>query len=270
MSPVWRSVCVVEVPISMIRVWKSERSQNNLALYKPAILSIPGVVLYLVHSANKTLQRSLTWGSERSDVPETRSRSSSGSSTNALWKREPAFWMSPSRIVSARSWRCTLPYLSFFLRARAASAGPVACSLMTSTRSGIPLSSSSSNCSLVRRSIATVTEEYGFFWDRYQHWIYYSISRWRNWIWMTIFREGQLIVACRRSGEILLNWTLLWLWSHLRLSHCCKWIRTSTARAIRLPIQMRSAAHSYTGPCDDSRHVQMRQSWLFWELDAER
>lgn len=67
-------------------------------------------------------------------------------------------------MVSARSWRWTLPYFSFFRIARAASVGPVACKVMASTRSGIPLRSSSSNWSLVRRSMATVTEEYGFFY----------------------------------------------------------------------------------------------------------
>lgn len=49
--------------------------------------------------------------------------------------------------------------------ARAASAGPVACSLIASTKSGIPLRSSCSNCSPVRLSTETVTEEYGFFYS---------------------------------------------------------------------------------------------------------
>jgi len=104
-----------------------------------------------------------TSGSDRSDVPQTRSRSRRGSSAKARWKRGPAFWMRPSSRVSARSWRWTLPYFSFFRMARAASAGPDPWSLMTSTRSGMPLRSSSSYDSAVSRSTVTVTAEYGFF-----------------------------------------------------------------------------------------------------------
>lgn len=53
---------------------------------------------------------------------------------------------------------------SFFRIALAASVGPSACSLMTSIRSTMPVMSSPSYCSLVKRSIWTVTAVYGFFW----------------------------------------------------------------------------------------------------------
>lgn len=51
---------------------------------------------------------------------------------------------------------------SFFRRARLASVGPLLCILMASMRSTMPLESSISYCSLVRTSICTVTDEYGF------------------------------------------------------------------------------------------------------------
>lgn len=97
------------------------------------------------------------------EVPQTRRRSSKGSSAKVRWKRGPAFWMRPSSKTSARSCRWTLPYLSFLRIARAASAGPVVCGLITSTRSGIPLRSSTSCASLVSVSTKTVTDVYGFF-----------------------------------------------------------------------------------------------------------
>lgn len=120
-------------------------TQSFLTLYSLATLSNPGVVLYsFAQFRNSSEHFFLTSGSLKSLVPQTRSRSSSISSAKDRWKREPAFWMRPSRMVSARSWRWALPYLSFLRMAREASVGPEACSLMTSTRSGRPLRSSSS------------------------------------------------------------------------------------------------------------------------------
>ena len=62
-------------------------------------------------------------------------------------------------MVLAREERLTD---SFFLMARAASVGPLLCSLMTSIRSTIPLRSSTSYSGLVMRSIWTVIAVYGF------------------------------------------------------------------------------------------------------------
>lgn len=86
----------------------------------------------------------LTSGSERSAVAQNLKRSNNGSSMKVRWKRDPAFWISPSIKVKARSCRCALPYFSFLRIALAASAGPEAWSLMASTSSGMPLKSSSS------------------------------------------------------------------------------------------------------------------------------
>lgn len=75
-------------------------------LYRAAILSRPLVVLYFVyHSAKSCLHLCLTFGSTRSDVPQTRSRSNRGSSTKVRWNLEPAFCMRPSKIVRARNCR---------------------------------------------------------------------------------------------------------------------------------------------------------------------
>lgn len=123
------------------------------------------MLLYVwLQPAKRTWHLARTSFSDMGEVAQTLNLSRRGSSTKARWNRDPAFCMRPSRMVSARSWRWTLPYFSFLRIARAASVGPVACNVMASTRSGIPLRSSSSNCSLVRRSMATVTEEYGFFY----------------------------------------------------------------------------------------------------------
>ena len=137
-----------------------------LTWYNTATRSSPGVFLYSeAQLRNISEHFFFTSGSERFEVPQTRTRSSRGSSLKVRWKRGPAFWIRPSSSTRALSCLWTLPYLSFFLRALAASAGPDPCNLMTSTRSGIPLRSSSSYCSLVRRSTVTVTAEYGFFYS---------------------------------------------------------------------------------------------------------
>lgn len=60
--------------------------------------------------------------------------------------------------------------------ARAASLGPEAWSLMTSTRSGMPLRSSSSYDSEVRFSTVTVTAENGFFCFGVQQ-VVYGVER---------------------------------------------------------------------------------------------
>jgi hypothetical protein len=125
---------------------------------------MPGVFLYsAAQPANSSVHFFLTSGSDSPAVPQKRRRSSRASSAKVRWKRGPAFWMRPSRMVRARSWRCRFPYLSFFLMARDASEGPVSWRLTTSTRSGMPLKSSTGIASLVNLSIVTVTAEYGFF-----------------------------------------------------------------------------------------------------------
>lgn len=79
------------------------------------------------------------------------------------WNPWPQLSVSARRIVSARIWRCTLPYLSFLRIARAAS--PVPCGpwmLIDSTSSGTPSSELSSYRSELSTSIQSVMDECGF------------------------------------------------------------------------------------------------------------
>ena len=104
-----------------------------------------------------------TSGCDVAPVPQTRSLSSRASSQKHRWKLPPAFWIRPSRMERARSWRWTLPYFSFLRMARAASVGPEDWSVIASTSSGMPLRSSSSWASEVRASMETVTAVKGFW-----------------------------------------------------------------------------------------------------------
>ena len=73
-------------------------------LYKAAICSMPGVDWYATaHCLNRTEHFCFTSTSDKESVAATRRRSSNASSANARWKRGPAFSISPSRTVRARS-----------------------------------------------------------------------------------------------------------------------------------------------------------------------
>lgn len=126
-------------------------------LYSEATPFIPSTFLNCAQLLKSSLHFFLTSGCDVFPVPHTLSLSSRASSQKHRWKRDPAFWIRPSRMARARSWRWTLPYFSFLRMARAASAGPEAWMVIISTSSGMPERSSSSWDSEVRLSMETVT-----------------------------------------------------------------------------------------------------------------
>lgn len=126
-------------------------------MYSDATPLIPSTFLNCAQLLKSSLHFFFTSGCDVFPVPQTLNLSSSASSQKHRWKRDPAFWISPSRMTRARSWRWTLPYFSFLRMARAASVGPEAWMVIISTSSGMPERSSSSWDSEVRPSMETVT-----------------------------------------------------------------------------------------------------------------